>query len=40
LTKRIKINDESGSPCLGPIAISNNADNSEELYLIHEEIRL
>ena len=29
LTKRIKSNGESGSPCLSPIDISKNADNSE-----------
>ena len=40
LTKRITSNGESGSPCLSPIDISKNADNSEELYIIHEEIRL
>jgi len=40
LTKRIKSNGESGSHCLSPIDISKNADNSEELYIIHEEIRL
>jgi len=40
LTKRIKSNGESGSPCLSPTDISKNAEHFEELYLIHVEIRL